>query len=102
MFNYYLTAPGERPQSISVAHHLWGNECDFDSDGNDDEAPVGCWTELTVALRSECEERIDVDPIDGSEPLVLVIRSDSADLAKKAALFLQSHSGGELSDQPPR
>lgn len=102
MFNYYLISPGERPLSISVARHLWGNDCDFDSDGNDDEAPVGGWTELTVALRPECEERVDVDPIDGKEPLVLAIRSESADLAKKAALFLQLHSGGELSEQAPR
>lgn len=87
MFNYYLISPGERPRSISVAPHLWGNDCDFDSDGNDDEAPVGGWTELTVALRPECEERIDIDPIDDKEPLVLAIRSESADLAKKAASF---------------
>jgi hypothetical protein len=102
MFNYYLISPGERPHSISVARHLWGNECDFDSDGNDDEALVGGWTELTVALRPECEERVDVDPIDDREPMVLVIRSEFADLAKKAALFLQSHSGRELSKQAPR
>ncbi|WP_179505568.1 MULTISPECIES: hypothetical protein [unclassified Sphingomonas] len=72
MFNYYLISPSERPQSASVARHLWGNDCDFDSDGNDDDAPVGGWTELTVALRPQCEERVDVDPIDDNEPLVLV------------------------------
>lgn len=53
MFNYYLISPGERPLFILVAHHLWGNDCDFDSDGNDDEAPAGGWTELTVSLRPE-------------------------------------------------
>ena len=57
---------------------------------------VGGWTELTVALRPECEERVDVDPSDDSEPLVLVIRSESADLARKAALFL-NHSLAENS-----
>ncbi|MBB2749763.1 UNVERIFIED_ORG: hypothetical protein GGI57_000429 [Rhizobium aethiopicum] len=102
MYNYYLTSPGERPLSTALARHLWGSECDFDADGNDDEALVGGWTELTVALRPECRQRVDIDPVDGSQPLVLVIRSESAELAKKAALFLQSHSGGILSDQPPR
>jgi hypothetical protein len=26
MFYYYLISPGERPKSISVARHLWGND----------------------------------------------------------------------------
>ena len=102
MFSYYLNSPGERPHFPSVAHHLWGNECDFDSDGNDGEASVGGWTELTIALRPDCQERVDVDPLDDDEPLVLVILSESDDLAKTAALLLQSHSGGKLSDQQPR
>ncbi|MEM8796769.1 MAG: hypothetical protein AAGE61_14475 [Pseudomonadota bacterium] len=102
MYSYYLISPGERPEWVSVAHHLWGNECDFDSDGNADEASAGCWTELTVALRPECRERVDVDPIDDNKPLVLVVRSESADLARKAALFLLSQSGGTLSDVSPR
>lgn len=102
MFNYYLISPGKRPQWETVAHHLWGNECDFDSDGNANEALAGGWTELTVSLRPECKERVDVDPIDNNQPLVLVVQSESAKLAKKAALFLQSRSGGMLSDQRPR
>ena len=102
MFKYYLTSPGTRPPSAFVVRHLWGGECDIDSDGNEDQLLVGGWTELTVALRPECKERVDVDPIDDSEPLVLVIRSESSDLAKRTALFLQFHSGGNLSDQPPR
>src|SRR4051812_8891380 len=97
MFNYYLISPGKRPPSGLVAGHLWGNECDVNSDGNADEALVGGWTELTLALRPDCKERVDVDPIDDNEPLVLVIRSESDDLARKAALFLHSHSGGNIS-----
>lgn len=73
MFKYYLTSPGVRPKWSSIAHHLWGDECDFDSDGNADEALAGGWTELTDALRPECDKRVDVDPIDDNEPLVLVI-----------------------------
>jgi len=58
--------------------------------------------ELTVALRPECAQRVDIDPLDGREPLVLVIRSEHEELARKAALFLQSEAGGELSDDPPQ
>jgi hypothetical protein len=102
MICYYLISPSERPEFSSVAHHLWGKDCDFDSDGNDDEGLVGGWIELTVTHRPDYMESLDVDPIDDNEPLVLVIRSESAVLAKKAALFLQTHSGGRLSSQPPR
>ncbi|SEQ48947.1 hypothetical protein [Sphingobium sp. YR768] len=102
MFTYYLISPGERPYFASVAYHLWGRECDFDSDGNDDEALAGGWTELTVALRPDCEERVDVDPLDQHEPLVLVIRSERDHLAQATASFLQAYCGGTFADNPPR
>src|SRR5215475_1854413 len=98
----YLIAPGPRPFSGDVAEDLWGPGCNIDSDGNDDQAPLDGWTELTVALRPECEQRVDIDPLDGREPLVLVIRSEHEELARKAALFLQSETGGELSNDPPQ
>jgi len=102
MYCIYLIAPGPRPFFGDVAEHLWGSDCDYDSDGNDDQAPPDGWTELTVALRPECEQRVDIDPLNGLEPLVLVIRSGHEELARKAALFLQSQAGGELSDDPPQ
>src|SRR5262245_766927 len=93
----YLTAPGPRPFSGDVAEHLWGPGCDYDSDGNDDQALPDGWTELTVALRPGCEQRVDIDRLDDREPLVLVIRSEHKELARIAALFLRSEAGGELS-----
>jgi len=99
----YLIGPGPRPFSGDVAEQLWGPGCNYDSDGNDDRAPPDGWTELTVALRPVCDEqRVDVDPLDDREPLVLVIRSENEELARKAAIFLQSEAGGELSDDPPQ
>jgi len=99
----YLIGPGPRPFSGDVAEQLWGPGCSYDSDGNDDRAPPDGWTELTVALRPVCDEqRVDVDPLDDREPLVLVIRSENEELARKAAIFLQSEAGGELSDDPPQ
>jgi len=94
--------PGLRPYFGDVAEHLWGPGCNYDSDGNEDEAPPDGWTELTVALRPvRNEQRVDVDPLDDREPLVLVICSENEELARKAAIFLQSEAGGELSDDPP-
>ena len=98
----YLIAPGPRPLSGDLAEHLWGPGCNYDSDGNDDQAPPDGWTELTVSLRPDCEQRVDIDPLDGREPLILVIRSDDEELARKAAIFLRSEAGGELSDGPPQ
>jgi hypothetical protein len=101
MSTYYLVGPRERPYWQSLAHELWGPDCDIDSDGNDDEGLPGGWTELTIALRPDGEERVDIDPLDTIEPMILVIRSDDADLAKRAATFLQARTGGELSELPP-
>ena len=98
----YLIAPGPRPFSGDVAEHLWGPGCNYDSDGNDDQASPDGWTELTVSLRPDCEQRVDIDPLDDREPLILVIRSDDEELARKAAIFLRSEAGGELSDDPPQ
>ena len=48
------------------------------------------------------EPRVDVDPLDDRQPLVLVIRSENGELPRKVAIFLQSEAGGELSDEPPQ
>lgn len=101
MHALYLVQPGLRPYFDDIASHLWGAGCDFDSDGNDDDLPSGNWTELTVALRPEGDLRLDIDPLDDAQPLVLVIRSEDKNLAEKAALFLLSQAGGTLTDTPP-
>jgi|SRR5215510_8169786 len=98
----YLIGPGPRPYFGDIAEYLWGPGCNYDSDGNEDKAPPDGWTELTVALRPVCDEQwVDGDPLDDREPLVLVICSQNEELARKAALFLRSEAGGELSDDPP-
>jgi hypothetical protein len=102
MNSIYLIAPGPRPFFDDVAEHLWGPDCDYDSDGNADEALPDGWTELTIALRPDCEQRVDIDPLDDREPLILVIRSEREVLAREAAIFLRSAAGGELSNNPPQ
>lgn len=101
MKTYYLTSPGERPYWASIATELWGADRDIDSDGNDNEGMLGGWTELTLTLRSDPEHRVDVDPLDTGTPLVLVIKSEIEDLARRTAHFLQKHAGGELSETQP-
>lgn len=100
MAQLLLTAPGPRPPYYRVARHLWGQNADFDSDGDSTSPDATDWTELTLALRddggvSSDSERVDIDPV-GAEPLVLAVVSESSELARKTAEFLRSECGGEL------
>lgn len=95
----FLLSSGPRPPSYPVARHLWGADCAYDSDGNSDHQDATDRTELTVNLRLRSGEndeqpRVDVDPLDGVVPLVLEIRSDDTELARKAAVFLKEKTGG--------
>lgn len=101
MARLLLVAPGPRPPYYRLAHHLWGPGSAFDSDGDSVDPDATNWTELTVSLRDESGrasdvERVDIDPVN-REPLVLAVVSENADLARKAAEFLQRQAGGELS-----
>lgn len=98
---YYLVSPGSRPPYYHVPQHLWGEDCDFDSEGDSyPDAHTTEWTELYAALRPECSEVIDIAPVDGFR-LVLVIESANPELAFRAASFLQAQAGGELKDAWP-
>lgn len=100
MFCFYLVDPGPRPSFSSIPLHLWGR-VDYDSDGNADRPPPGGWTELTVIRRPHYDARVDIDPLDEAEPLVLVVRSEDEAVARATAAFLQRECGGELRDDPP-
>lgn len=96
----YLVSPGPRPAFYKIAAFLWGADADFDSDGNSEYPEDTSWTALTLTLRSQAEPRVDIDPVT-ENPLVLKITSDSADLVTKTAAFLQSVSGGTVSETAP-
>jgi hypothetical protein len=102
MYYIYLISPGPRPFFGDVAYHLWGAGCDCDTDGDAYDSLTDSWTELTVSLRPDCEQQVDIDPLDDLQPLVLVIRSKHESLAREAAIFLQSSAGGELSNDRPK
>jgi hypothetical protein len=101
LHGFYLVNPGPRPSYVEVADHLWGEGCNIDSDGDSDPRDATDWTELTLILRPDLEERVDVDPIEGAVPLTLWIRSDDEALAARTATFLAARTGGELRRQKP-
>lgn len=94
-----ITLPGPRPEFYRIAEHLWGMNCDIDSDGDCVTPDDQQWTELTLSLRASPTERLDIDPFSLS-PLVLVIRSRQALLCQKAAEFIVSFSGGLIDPAP--
>jgi hypothetical protein len=99
-FSFLLIGPGPRPPFPAVAERLWGKGCDFDSDGNSSTAHARDWTELSIALRPECVERVDITPVSGYSRLVLRIVSDRKGLASRAAKFLANYCGGRLQEEP--
>jgi hypothetical protein len=96
MHSFLLSSPGNRPPYYALAEHIWGAGCDIDSDGNSSSPDATNWTELTMSLRPRGDERIDIDPLSATEPLVLSIRSEKAELAHRAAIFLRDATGGHL------
>lgn len=98
-FTFFVIKPGPRPPFGQVAANLW---CDapFDSDGNSESPGDSSWTELTIALRPECKQRVDIDPVCDS-PLVLKVVSSSPSLAEQAARFLALHTQGQLAQEWP-
>ena len=75
----FLVSPGPRPSLGLVAESLWPGR-DVDTDGNCETPASSSWTELTIALRPGCAERVDVDPV-SFFPLVLRVSATSNELA---------------------
>ena len=92
----HLKSPGPRPAYYLVARHLWGADCNIDSDGNSSTPEDVQWTEISLFLRDASpSEQIHVDPI-SENPLVLSIRSPSLVLCKRVAQYLASSTGGTI------
>ncbi|TBO27462.1 hypothetical protein EYS42_16810 [Aquabacterium lacunae] len=98
-FELHIVAPGPRPAYYKVAEHLWGTGCDFDSDGDSAQPDDPSWTELTVTLRGQSSERVDIDPV-SLQPLVLKVRAAHVALCRRAAAFVASYAGGSVVDPP--
>jgi hypothetical protein len=98
-FTFFVVEPGPRPPFGQVAANLWG-DAPFDSDGNSESPGDSSWTELTIALRPDCKQRVDIDPACES-PLVLKIVSSSLPLAEQAARFLALRTQGRFAQRWP-
>jgi len=62
---------GDLPAYYKIAYAVWGESADFDSDGNSYNSESVSWNELTLILRSDQNQRIDIDPIEGKNRLLL-------------------------------
>lgn len=78
---------GKLPPYGSVADALWGVGCDFKSDGNASHRTDQNWTELTMILRPDWSERIDIDP-SPEIPKNIVIHASSEALLEKVYQYL--------------
>ena len=81
---------GEMPPCFDISNFLWGVDASIDSDGNSDSADSTNWNELTLVLRSDINQRIDIEPVEGL-PKFLMLRATSKDLIQSVVSFLQHY-----------
>ena len=79
------------PPYYEIAVFLWGVEADIDSDGNSENPDSLDWTELTLILRSNPEQRIEIDP-DPNEDDLLIVKSEVEELVLNTIDFLKSRN----------
>ena len=74
---------------IKLQNTYGGEDPHIDSDGDSYDPDSTSWTELTLILRSDENQRIDIDPIEGKNALML--RTTSKELKLKVLSFLKNH-----------
>lgn len=97
MNKFYVTAPNPRPDFRLVIAFLWRDGQNVDTDGDCDYPASHDWTWLYVANREEPAEPSVSVSSDGQLPLLLVIESESENLAARLAYFLAVSTGGGVS-----
>ncbi len=85
---------GALPPYYEIAEYLWGKDPNIDSDGDSYVPESTNWTELTLILRSDETQRIDIDPIEGRNALML--KTTSEELKTKVISFLKDHGSTKL------
>lgn len=78
----------EMPPFYQLAEFLWGPNVDIDSDGNSDHPESTSWDELTIILRSDESQRVDIDPAGYGK---LKLRSDNEELLGRVISYLRNH-----------
>ena len=79
----------ELPAYYKIAHALWGESVHFDSDGNSSDPESTSWNELTLILRSDENQRIDIDPVEDTNKLLL--KTTSKSLKEGVINYLRSY-----------
>lgn len=88
MIEVRMELDGEMPPYYKIADFLWGSEANIDSDGDSRNPDSTNWTELTLILRNDEAQRIDIDPIEG-EPGLFLLKAATSHLAEKTIRFLK-------------
>ena len=96
--SFFVRTPNPRPNFWSIAVFLWGEQHDFDYDGDCLYPADRNWTELTLDSRERENERVDVDPVSDA-PLTLKVRSERPHLAARVAYYLTIATDGVLSEE---
>ena len=78
------------PPFYEISDYLWGRDANIDSDGNSNDPAASKWTELTLILRSDESQRIDIDPIEGKEGF-LKLRAEDLKLGQRVVSFLKQY-----------
>lgn len=89
MIKQKLKVINKLPPYYKIADALWGADANIDSDGDSVTPDSTAWTELTLILRSDETQRIDIDPIEESKDLML--KSGSSDLLHKTLSYLKNY-----------
>jgi len=91
----YARVVGDMPPYYEVPYAIWGNGCDFDSDGDADHPDSVNWRELDAYLRPELKEIISIHyPANDTE--LLLIQASSEIIFKKATQYLIDTGSIEL------
>ncbi|HRH76894.1 MAG TPA: hypothetical protein PK129_06050 [Cellvibrionaceae bacterium] len=79
---------GEMPPYYEIADFLWGSDADIDSDGNSENPVSTTWNELTLILRSDLSQRVDIDPAENG---YLKVCSENEDLLTRVIIYLSDY-----------
>ena len=94
MNEHKIELVGELPPFYKISDVLWGVDADIDSDGNSETANSTNWNELTLILRRDREQRVDIDP-DEFDERYLIVSSKSEDLVMKTINYLKEYGAAK-------
>jgi hypothetical protein len=79
---------GPMPPYWQVADAVWGKGAEIDSDGDSATPDDTNWRELTLVLRSDRDQRLDIDPLETDRDTV-ELSATSSELLKRLLGYLR-------------